>query len=102
MKAIIETGGKQYLVEEKSVIYVEKLDAPETEKKKLIKAYEDAYIDEQIQIEEYPGDKDRDTKEAWLEKKMRLIREFKNTHSDYPELARKHAIEEAEKARQQK
>lgn len=27
MKAIIETGGKQYLVEENSVIYVEKLDA---------------------------------------------------------------------------
>ena len=27
MKAIIETGGKQYFVEEKSVIYVEKLDA---------------------------------------------------------------------------
>ena len=26
MKAIIETGGKQYLVEENSVIYVEKLD----------------------------------------------------------------------------
>ncbi len=26
MKAIIETGGKQYLVEEGSVIYVEKLD----------------------------------------------------------------------------
>jgi LSU ribosomal protein L21P len=29
MKAIIETGGKQYLVEEKSVIFVEKLDAEE-------------------------------------------------------------------------
>jgi large subunit ribosomal protein L21 len=27
MKAIIETGGKQYYVEEGSVIYVEKLDA---------------------------------------------------------------------------
>lgn len=27
MKAVIETGGKQYLVEENSVIYVEKLDA---------------------------------------------------------------------------
>lgn len=27
MKAIIKTGGKQYLVEEGSVIYVEKLDA---------------------------------------------------------------------------
>ena len=27
MKAIILTGGKQYAVEEKSVIYVEKLDA---------------------------------------------------------------------------
>ncbi len=31
MKAIIETGGKQYLVEEKSVIYVEKLPAEENE-----------------------------------------------------------------------
>ena len=29
MKAIIKTGGKQYLVEEGSVIYVEKLDAEE-------------------------------------------------------------------------
>lgn len=27
MKAVIETGGKQYLVEKGSVIYVEKLDA---------------------------------------------------------------------------
>ena len=29
MKAIIETGGKQYSVEEGSIIYVEKLDATE-------------------------------------------------------------------------
>ena len=29
MKAIILTGGKQYVVEEKSVIYVEKLNAEE-------------------------------------------------------------------------
>ncbi len=29
MKAIIKTGGKQYLVEEGSVIYVEKLDKEE-------------------------------------------------------------------------
>ena len=27
MKAVIETGGKQYLVEEGTVLYVEKLDA---------------------------------------------------------------------------
>ena len=27
MKAVIETGGKQYYVEEGSIIYVEKLDA---------------------------------------------------------------------------
>ncbi len=32
MKAIIETGGKQYLVEEGSVIYVEKLEAEAGEK----------------------------------------------------------------------
>ena len=29
MKAIIETGGKQYYVSENDVIYVEKLDAEE-------------------------------------------------------------------------
>ena len=29
MKAIIKTGGKQYLVEEGSIIFVEKLDAEE-------------------------------------------------------------------------
>ena len=27
MKAVIETGGKQYLVEEGKVLYIEKLDA---------------------------------------------------------------------------
>lgn len=32
MKAIIETGGKQYSVDEKSVIYVEKLDVEEGKK----------------------------------------------------------------------
>ena len=32
MKAIIETGGKQYLVEEGKVLYIEKLDAKEGEK----------------------------------------------------------------------
>lgn len=32
MKAIIETGGKQYSVEEKSVIYIEKLDIEEGKK----------------------------------------------------------------------
>ena len=29
MKAVIETGGKQYLVEEGTVLYVEKLDVEE-------------------------------------------------------------------------
>ena len=32
MKAVIETGGKQYYVEEGTVLYTEKLDA-ETDKK---------------------------------------------------------------------
>ena len=32
MKAIIETGGKQYYVSEGSIIYVEKLDAAENDK----------------------------------------------------------------------
>ena len=32
MKAVIETGGKQYFVEEGSVIYIEKLDAEEGKK----------------------------------------------------------------------
>ena len=37
MKAIIETGGKQYYVEEGSVIYIEKLDIPAGEKVKFDK-----------------------------------------------------------------
>lgn len=37
MKAVIETGGKQYYVEEGSVIYVEKLDAEAGSKVKFDK-----------------------------------------------------------------
>lgn len=37
MKAIIETGGKQYSVEEGSIIYVEKLDVEEGKKLYLTK-----------------------------------------------------------------
>lgn len=32
MKAVIETGGKQYLVSEGTVLYIEKLDAKEKDK----------------------------------------------------------------------
>lgn len=88
----IANGGNYYT-------YVDKLDAPESEKEKLIQAYEDAYIEGQIQIEEYPGDKEHSVKDAWIEKKIRLIKEFKDNHPDYPELAKKHAIEEAENLR---
>ncbi len=31
MKAVIETGGKQYLIEEGTVLYIEKLDQPAAE-----------------------------------------------------------------------
>ena len=37
MKAIIETGGKQYYVEEGTVLYVEKIDAAPGEKVKFYK-----------------------------------------------------------------
>ena len=37
MKAIIETGGKQYYVEEGTVLYVEKIDAAPGEKVKFDK-----------------------------------------------------------------
>ena len=37
MKAIMETGGKQYLVEEGTVLYVEKLDAEPGKKVKFDK-----------------------------------------------------------------
>ena len=57
----IANGGDYYS-------YVEKLDASENEKEKLIHTYEDAYIDGMIAIEEYPGDKSRKEKDAWIEK----------------------------------
>lgn len=93
IEAEIKAGGDYYS-------YVEKLDAPEKEKEKLIHAYEKAYIDEMVQMdEEYPGDKGRAEKDAWIEKKMALVDQFKEDHPDYPELARKHASENARKAR---
>lgn len=49
--------------------------------------------------EEYPGDKGRAGKDAWIEKKMALVDQFKEDHPDYPGLARKHAAENARKAR---
>ena len=36
MKAIIETGGKQYYVSENDVIYVEKLDVEENKEMRLL------------------------------------------------------------------
>lgn len=67
IEAEIKAGGDYYS-------YVEKLDAPEKEKEKLIHAYEKAYIDEMVQMdEEYPGDKERAEKDAWIEKKMALV-----------------------------
>ena len=65
----------------------------------MIHAYEEAYISEMIQLEEYPGDKGRTEKDAWIEKKMMLIEQFKEDHPDYPELAMQHAIDNAQKAR---
>jgi len=88
----ISNGGDYYS-------YVEKLDAPESEKAKLIHAYEEAYISEMIIIDEYPGDKSQSEKHAWIEKKIALEEQFKIDHPDYPELARRHAAENARKAR---
>jgi len=45
MKAVIKTGGKQYLVEEGSVIYVEKLDGKEGD---TVKFDEVLMLDNQI------------------------------------------------------
>ena len=52
-----------------------------------------------IQLEEYPGDKGRPEKDAWIKKKRMLIEQFKADHPDYPELAMQHAIDNAQKAR---
>lgn len=46
MKAVIETGGKQYYVEEGSVIYVEKLDA---------EAGSDVTFDHVLMVNNYSG-----------------------------------------------
>lgn len=45
MKAVIETGGKQYYVEEGSIIYVEKLDE---EKNKTVKFDKVLMIDSKV------------------------------------------------------
>ena len=48
---------------------------------------------------EYPGGKSSEEKDAWIEKKIELFVKYKIDHPDYPELAKQHAIENANKAR---
>lgn len=81
--------------------YVEKLDAPESEKTHMIQTYERAYIEELIQMPEYPGGKDSSEKLAWIRRKMDLIEAYMAEHPDYPELARQHARESAEAVRKE-
>lgn len=94
MEQEIKNGGDYYTA-------VEKMDIPEKEKAKMFKAYEEAYISGTVEIEDFPGDKEQEEKEAWAHKKALLAEEFKKAHPDYPELAREHARKEAEKARTQ-
>ena len=79
--------------------YVDKLDAPETEKDKLIHAYEDAYIEEQLTLEPMPSVKSINKKLEWAQKKIESLDSYKNAHPDYRDLAKEHAKETAENIR---
>lgn len=75
--------------------YVEKLDAPETEKDKLIHAYEDAYIEERLALKPIPEVKSINQKLELAKKKIEALDSYKKSHPDYPELAKEHARENA-------
>ena len=75
--------------------YVEKLDIPETKKDKLIRAYEDAYIEEQLALKPMPSIKSISQKLEWAKKKTEALDSYKKSHPDYPELAKEHARENA-------
>ena len=75
---------------------------PETEKNRHIEAYEEAFISGIVeeQIGSYPGDKSLEEKSAWIDSKIELIEKYKTDQPDYKELAKQHAIENAQKVRE--
>ena len=82
--------------------FVMQADLPEAEKNRYIEAFEEAYISEIVeeQIGSYPGDKSQEEKSAWIDSKIELIEKYKTDHPDYREQAKQHAIENAQKARE--
>ena len=81
--------------------YIMQADLPETMKERYIKGYEDAYVSEIIRAQNppYPGNATRQEKDEWIKSMVAQERQYKLDHPDYKEQARKHAIENAQKAR---
>ena len=83
--------------------FIAHADIPESEKDRYIKAYEEAFISEIItkKLGPYPGDGTLEERYAWTDSKIEQIGKYKEEHPDYKEQAKQHAIENAEKAREE-
>ncbi len=83
--------------------FIMQADIPETVKSKYINAYEEAYISEIIaeKLGPYPGDGSQEEKSVWVDAKIEQMEKYKEEHSDYKEQAKQHAIDNAEKAREE-
>ncbi len=65
--------------------------------------HEEAYISEIIaeKLGPYPGDGSQEEKSVWVDAKIEQMEKYKEEHPDYKEQAKQHAIENAEKAREE-
>jgi len=81
--------------------FIMQADLPEVMKEKYIEAYEDAYVSEIIRAQNtpYPGNATRKERDEWIKNMVAQERQYKLDHPDYKEQAKKHAKEEAQKAR---
>lgn len=88
LEEILSSGGSFY-------DFVDQLDSPETQKADLICSYEDAWIQERINIEPYPQNGSIQTKLEYTKKKLDLINQYKKEHPKYKEEIKAYAIEQA-------
>ena len=94
MNEFILSGGDYYG-------FIMQADLPEFMKEKYIKAYEDAYISEIIHAQNppYPANSTKEDIDEWIKSMIAQEKQYKLEHPDYKEQARKHAKENAQKAR---
>jgi len=88
LEKILNSGGTLY-------DYVEQLEVPESVKNQLIGYYEDDWIFNHLKDEQFPSNKDFNTRLNWIMQRRERIKQYKKEHPKYKEEIKDFTINEA-------